>query len=203
MKIRIIPVRGVIMINYIWFFLIFIGIITALFTNNLEFVNEAILVDTQEAVKFTIGLIGIMALWLGVMNIAKKSGLIDSICKWFKPITRVLFPKIPQNHPAISLIIMNMITNMFGAGNSATALGIKAMQEMNTLNHNKDRATNAMCMFLVINMSSIQIVPLTVIKIRVDEGATNPTEIISSALVATIVSTIVGIISVKILERRG
>ncbi|WP_066503982.1 nucleoside recognition domain-containing protein [Abyssisolibacter fermentans] len=190
------------MINQIWFFLIFIGILTALATGNINCINEVILNDTQEAVKFAISLTGIMAMWLGVMNIAKKSGLIDSLCKLLKPITKFLFPDIPNNHPAISLIIMNMITNMFGAGNSATALGIKAMEEMNKLNPYKKRATNAMCMFLVINMSSIQLVPLTVLKIRADAGATNPTEIISTALIATTASTLIGIISVKIMEKR-
>ncbi|WDV48291.1 nucleoside recognition domain-containing protein [Clostridiaceae bacterium M8S5] len=187
--------------NKIWFFLIFIGIITAILTGNMEAVNQAILNDSQEAVKFTISLIGIMSLWLGIMNIAKKSGIITFLCKLLKPITMKLFPKIPQNHPAMNLIVMNMITNMFGAGNSATALGIKAMQEMDKLNHRKNTATNAMCMFLVINMSSIQLVPLTVVKIRSDLGASDPTDIIGSALVATTVSTIVAIISVKILER--
>lgn len=190
------------MINYIWFFFIFIGILVSVATGNIDAINTAVLEDTQEAVKFAIGLTGIMAVWLGLMNIAQKSGFINIISKLLKPITTLLFPDIPKNHPAMSAIIMNMVTNMFGAGNSATALGIKAMEEMNTLNNNKKRATNAMCMFLVINMSSIQLVPLTVLKIRVDAGSTNPTEIIGTSLIATTVSTIVGIISVKLLEGR-
>lgn len=191
------------MINIIWFFLIFIGILVALFTGNLDAVNSAVIEDTQEAVKFAIGLTGIMAVWLGLMNIAQKSGLIRGFSILLRPITKLLFPDIPRDHPAMSAIVMNMVTNMFGAGNSATALGIKAMEEMNTLNRNKKKATNAMCMFLVINMSSVQLVPLTVLKIRSDAGSSDPTEIIGTALIATAVSTLVGIISVKLLERRG
>lgn len=190
------------MINYIWFFLIFIGIVVAIFTGKVDIINTVVLEDTQDAVKLAIELTGVMALWLGLMNIAKKSGLINSFSKFLRPVTKILFPDIPKDHPAISAIIMNMVTNMFGAGNSATALGLKAMQEMDSLNRDKTRATNAMCMFLVINMSSIQLVPLTVIKIRSTLGSMNPTEIISTALISTTISTIVGIISAKILERR-
>lgn len=190
------------MINYIWFFLIFIGIVVALFTGNIEVINTSVIEDTQQAVMFSIGLTGIMGIWLGLMNIANKSGLIKTFSKLLRPLTYILFPKIPKNHKALSLIIMNMVTNMFGAGNSATALGIKAMEEMNTLNKDKKTATNAMCMFLVINMSSVQLVPLTVLKIRSDAGSSNPTEIIGTSLIATFVSTIVGIISVKLLETR-
>ncbi|MTI48820.1 nucleoside recognition domain-containing protein [Sporosalibacterium faouarense] len=190
------------MINYIWFFLIFIGILVAIFTGNIEAINSTVIEDTQSAVMFAIGLIGIMAVWLGMMKIAEKSGLINSFSKALRPITNFLFPDIPKNHPALSAIVMNMVTNMFGAGNSATALGIKAMEEMNKLNNDKKRATNAMCMFLIINMSSVQLVPLTVLKIRADAGSLNPTEIIGTSLVATTVSTVVGIISAKILQNR-
>ncbi|MGF7058416.1 nucleoside recognition domain-containing protein [Brassicibacter mesophilus] len=191
------------MINYIWFFLILIGIIVAIFTGNIEVINTAIIEDAEEAVKFAIGLTGIMGVWLGLMNVAEKSGLIKSFSRLLRPITRMLFPDVPKDHPAMSAIIMNMVTNMFGAGNSATAIGIKAMEEMNAINNNKSKATNAMCMFLVVNMSSIQLVPLTVLKIRADAGSTAPTEIIGTSLIATAVSTIVGIISAKILQVRG
>lgn len=190
------------MINYIWFFLIAIGVITAIATGNIDAINTAIVEDASDAVMFAIGLTGIMAVWLGLMNIAEKSGLIKGFSKLLTPITSVLFPDIPKGHPAMSAIVMNMVTNMFGAGNSATAIGLKAMEEMNSLNRDKKRATNAMCMFLVINMSSIQLVPLTVIKIRVDSGSLNPTEIIGTSLIATMVSTIVGVLSAKILEKK-
>ncbi|SCG81747.1 Spore maturation protein A [Proteiniborus sp. DW1] len=190
------------MINSIWFFLIIIGIVTAVTTGNVDVINIAVVEDASDAVMFAIGLTGIMAVWLGLMNIAEKSGLIKTFSKLLTPITRFLFPDIPKGHPAMSAIVMNMVTNMFGAGNSATAIGLKAMEEMNSLNRDKKRATNAMCMFLVINMSSVQLVPLTVIKIRADAGSLNPTEIIGTSLVATTISTIVGILSAKILEKK-
>lgn len=189
------------MINYIWFFLIIIGIIVAIFNGKIELINNVVIEDTEEAVKLAIELTGVMAFWLGIMNIAKKSGLINSFSKLVRPITKMLFPEIPEDHPAISSIIMNMVTNMFGAGNSATALGLKAMQDLNSLNKNKTRASNAMVMFLVINMSSIQLVPITVLKLRQSAGSLNPTEIIATSLIATTVSTLVGVVSVKLLER--
>ena len=184
----------------VWFFMIIFGIIAALYTGNIDIVNTVILQDVQEAVVFAIGLTGIMSVWLGLMNIAKKSGLINSFSRLMKPITKLLFPTIPENHPAISAMMMNMVANMFGAGNSATALGLKAMEELQTLNKGKDTASNAMCMFLVINMSSIQLIPLNVLKLRADAGSALPAEIIAPALLATTVSTIVGITVCKLLE---
>jgi spore maturation protein A len=188
--------------NIIWVFMILFGIVLAVITGKAEVINNVILNDTQDAVVFAIGLTGIMAVWLGLMNIAKKSGLINRFAFLMKPITRILFPSIPPNHPAISAIMMNMVANIFGAGNSATALGIKAIEELQKINPDKKTATNAMCMFLVINMSSIQLVPLTVLKIRADGGSEMPTEIIATAIIATTISTIVGITMCKLLEGR-
>ncbi len=190
------------MINIIWFYMIIIGILFCILNGNLEVINETLLIKTEEAVIFAIGLTGIMATWLGLMKIAERSGLIKAVGKALGPLIRILFPEIPREHPAKGAIIMNIVANMFGAGNSATALGIKAMGELQSLNHNKDTATNAMAMFLVINMSSVQLIPLTVLKIRADAGSVNPTEIIGTTLVATTVSTIVGIISCKFFERK-
>ncbi|MGV8146011.1 MAG: nucleoside recognition domain-containing protein [Alkaliphilus sp.] len=187
--------------NIVWVFMILCGIFVAIFTGEINVINEALLIDTQEAVVFAISLIGVMSVWLGLMNIAKKSGLINVLVKTMHPITNFLFPSIPSNHPAISAALMNMIANMFGAGNSATALGIKAMKEFQTLNSNKNKASHAMCMFLVINMSSIQLIPLTVLKIRTDAGSVQPADIIITSLFATFVSTIVGILVCKTLER--
>jgi len=190
------------MINTIWFLLIFIGIVYSLFTGTLNEINNIILKDAQEGVMFSISLVGIMSFWLGIMNIAEESGLIKKLSKGLRPIMRILFPDIPDGHPAQNSILMNFIANMFGVGNAATALGLKAMKDMNSLNRDKKRATNAMCMFLVINMSSLQLVPLNVLKIRLDYGASNPSEIIAPGLIATGISTIVGIVAVKLLEKR-
>jgi spore maturation protein A len=189
-----------IMINIIWFFMIGIGIVFAVINGNLDMINRVVIENTGEAVTFAIGLTGIMATWLGLMKIAEKSGLIKSMGKILSPLLRFIFPEIPKNHPANTAIIMNMAANMFGAGNSATALGLKAMEELQTLNDKKDTATNAMAMFLVINMSSVQLIPLTVLKVRADAGSADPTEIISTTLIATIVSTIVAITVCKIME---
>ncbi|MFW5647598.1 MAG: nucleoside recognition domain-containing protein [Candidatus Alkaliphilus sp. MAG34] len=188
--------------NIIWIVMILIGVSIAIVTGKPEIINDVVIHETGEAVMFAIGLAGIMSFWLGLMNIAKKSGLINSITKSMTPITRCLFPDIPPNHPAIGAMMMNMVANMFGAGNSATALGLKAMDELQKLNTDKTVVTNAMAMFLVINMSSIQIIPLTILKLRADAGSVNPADIIVTSILATIVSTIVGVIACKILEGR-
>lgn len=187
--------------NIIWIIMIFAGIIVAIITGRTEMINDVVIHDTGEAVAFAIGLTGIMSFWLGLMNIAKKSGLINKITKSMSPITRYLFPEVPSNHPAIGAMMMNMVANMFGAGNSATALGLKAMDELQKLNTDKETVTNTMAMFLVINMSSVQIIPLTILKLRADAGSVNPAEIIITSILSTIVSTIVGVTACKILER--
>ncbi|ABR46338.1 nucleoside recognition domain protein [Alkaliphilus metalliredigens QYMF] len=187
--------------NHIWFFMIMVAMGVAIFTGRGEIISEVILSDSQEAVMFAISLTGIMVVWLGLMNIAKESGLINGFARLMTPITRILFPDIPPNHPAISAMMMNFVANLFGAGNSATALGLKAMEELQTLNKKKKVASNAMCLFLVINMSSIQLIPLTVLKIRADAGSAMPTEIIGPGMIATAISTVVGIVTCKLLER--
>lgn len=188
--------------SIIWFVMIIFGMAVAIINGKTEIINEVILMDAQDAVVFAIGLTGIMGVWLGIMNIAKKSGLIHNFALLMRPVTKILFPSLPPDHPAISAMMMNMVANMFGAGNSATALGIKAMEELQSLNKDKKTATNAMCMFLVINMSSIQLIPLAVLKIRADAGSAAPTEIIGTSIMATAVSTLVGIIVCKVLEGR-
>ncbi len=187
------------MISAIWFLMIFVGIIYSLFTGNLKEINHIVLREAQEGVNFTISLMGIMCFWLGMMKIAEKSGLMDKLAKILAPVVQFLFPEIPKGHPAEKWILMNFITNIFGIGNGATAFGLKAIKELNNLNMQKKKATNAMCMFLVINMSSLQLVPLTVLKIRQDYGSIDSTEIIAPSIIATFISTVVGIIAVKIL----
>lgn len=191
------------MMNMIWIFMIMIGIGTAFITGKVDIINDVVIQNTQEAVLFAIGLTGIMSVWLGLMKVAEKSGLIKAMGRLMGPFMKVIFPDIPRNHPALSAILMNMAANMFGAGNSATALGLKAMEELQSINPDKQQATNAMCMFLVINMSSIQLIPLSVLKIRADAGSINPTEIIGTSLIATTISTVVGILACKLLERKA
>ena len=166
--------------------------------NNLHETNQAILNEGTRAIEFAITLASVMALWMGIMNIAKDSGLIEKIANKISPLMKKLFPSVPLNHKAMSYMVMNMVLNMLGAGNGATAFGLKAMQELQTLNPNKRKASNDMIMFLVINISSIQIIPF----IRMDAGSTDPNSIIITTLFATAISTIVGIASCKILQRR-
>ena len=186
------------MLNYIWFVMMFISVVAGIFTGNIDAVTEAAINMAKVAVEISIGLIGIMALWLGIMKIAEASGLIRIIARGLKPITVRLFPDVPEDHPAIGSIVLNMAANMLGLGNAATPLGLKAMEELQELNPKKDTATNSMVMFLAINTSSVQlIVPATVVALM---GAT-ASQIFLTTILATLVSTITAIVIVKILEK--
>jgi len=187
----------------IWFYMIFIGIVGSIATNNLGELNRVILNESSRGIDFAISLGGAMALWMGIMNIAKDSGLIEKIGEFLSPLMKVLFPDVPKNHKAMSYMVMNMALNIVGAGNGATAFGLKAMEELQTINHKKESASNSMIMFLVINISSIQIIPFTMLKIRLDSGSSSTSDVILTTLFATTVSTIVGILSCKIFERWG
>lgn len=188
-------------INRIWFYLISVGIVGSIYFDNIQQLNTIILGETSKAIDFTISLAAIMALWMGIMNIANESGLIDKIGKKMYFILKKIFPRIPKNHKAMSYIIMNMILNMLGAGNGATSFGLKAMEELQSLNPKKEEASNEMIMFLAINISSVQLIPFTISKLRYDLGSVNPNEIIISTLLATLASTVVAVISCKAFER--
>jgi spore maturation protein A len=186
------------MLNYIWFGMMAIGVIVGIFNGTIDEVTQAAIDMAKVAVEIAIGLIGIMALWLGIMKISEESGLIRIIAKGLKPITIRLFPDVPADHPAIGSIVLNMSANMLGLGNAATPLGLKAMEELQELNEKKDTATNAMVMFLAINTSSVQLIlPATVVALM---GAT-ACEIFVTTLLATLFSTIAAITAVKLLEK--
>ncbi len=153
------------------------------------------------AVKIAIGLIGIMALWLGIMKIAEEAGLIQIIAKAVTPITRFLFPEVPPDHPAVGSIVMNISANMLGLGNAATPFGIKAMEELEKLNPHKGVATNAMCTFLAVNTAGLTLVPATAIAIRASLGSNDPTIIIGSSIFGAACATITGIAAAKVLEK--
>jgi len=163
--------------------------------------NEGIVGYAKIAVELAIGLIGIMALWLGLMKIAEKAGLVAMLSRLLKPVTRRLFPDVPPDHPAVGAMLMNISANMLGLANAATPLGLKAMEELNKLNRKTGVATDAMCTFLVINTSSVQLIPATVIAIRASAGSVNPTEIVGPVIFATAIGTVVGITVVKLLAR--
>ena len=186
------------MLNYIWFGMMFIAVIVGILTGNIDAVTQAAIDMAKTAVEIAIGLIGIMALWLGTMKIAEESGLIRIIARAIRPITIRLFPEVPEDHPAIGSIILNMAANLLGLGNAATPLGLKAMEELQELNLEKDTATNAMCTFLAINTSSVQLIlPATVVALM--GAAAN--QIFITTILATGLSTIAAIIAVRFLEK--
>jgi spore maturation protein A len=159
--------------------------------------NDGIIKYAKTAVELAIGLIGIMALWLGVMKIAEQSGLIAKLGKLLKPMTTRIFPDVPADHPAMGAMIMNISANMLGLSNAATPFGLKAMEELNKLNPRNGTATDAMCTFLVINTGNLQLIPATVIAIRAAAGSSNPTEIIGPVIVATFITLVIGVTTVK------
>lgn len=164
-------------------------------------VTNASIEYASTAVKIALGLIGIMALWLGIMKIAEESGIINIIANAVRPLTKFLFPDVPQNHPAIASMIMNISANMLGLGNAATPFGLKAMEELDKLNPNKGTATNAMCTFLAINTAGLTLIPATAIAVRAAAGSSNPTIIIGTSFFGALCATIMGIIAAKTLEK--
>ena len=151
--------------------------------------------------KLAIELIGVMALWLGLLKIAERAGLVDKLARAVRPIFRPLFRDVPDGHPAISAMLLNIAANMLGLGNAATPFGIKAMEELEKLNPNKGTATNAQALFVAINTASLQLVPTTVIAMRTSAHSTDPAGILLPTLLATACALTVAIVSAKLLER--
>jgi spore maturation protein A len=188
-------------INTIWVLMIALGVLAAALTGTMENVSSGIMTSMSVSVELFLGLMGVMALWTGVMRVAQKSGLVDNIAGIIRPVLAILFPGVPKGHPAMGAIVMNITANMLGLGNAATPLGINAMKELQRLNDKPGMATNAMCTLLVINTSSVQLIPATVIGLRSAAGSAHPAEIIGTTLIATTVSTLAGLVAVKMLER--
>lgn len=189
------------MINYIWFVMIFLGLIVGIFTGNGEGISNAIIGSIDSTVSFIIGLVGLMCFWCGVMKVAEKSGFTEKLTKLMKPILKLIFKESAKDEKALGAIVMNITANMMGLGNAATPFGIKAMEEMDRLNNEKGRASNDMALFLVLNAACIQLVPSTVLSIRAAAGSTNPGVIILPAIISTGTAAIVGVICCKILQR--
>jgi len=181
------------MVNFIWVIMTLIGLVFAMVNGTMAEVNEAVFSGAKEAVTLCIGLISILVFWLGMMRIAEESGLLSKLSSLFKPFVTKLFPEVPSNHPAMGYILSNMIANMFGLGNAATPLGIKAMEELKELNGGKKEASRSMITFLAINTASITLIPTTVIAIRMNYNSENPTDIVGPTLVATAVSAVAAI----------
>lgn len=189
------------MLNFIWSFFIVVGICTALFTGKMDLVTGAIIDGGKDAVSLAITMAGVVATWSGILKIAEKGGMINSLSRRLSPVLTFLFPDIPKNHKARQYIATNFVANFLGLGWAAMPAGIRAMKEMQSLNKDKGSASKSMCMFMIINMSSLQLVTMTILAYRAQCGSINPSEIIGGGIVATLVSTIVGVSSAKILGR--
>lgn len=191
------------MLNYIWFGLMAVALIVAAINGTAEGVTKGAIDAARTAVEISIGLIGVMALWLGMMRIAERAGMVTMLARALAPILKWIFPEVPRDHPAMGAMVMNIAANMLGLSNAATPLGIKAMEELQQINPHpeKETASNAMVMFMALNTASVQLVPATVIGILAVAGSTQPTSIIGSTLVATFIGTIAAILAAKVMER--
>ncbi len=173
------------MINFIWLLLIVAGVIVATINGQPEVITDSALQAANLGVKYSFDLIGLMTFWLGIMRVGEKAGLVDVLAKIIKPFTKFLFPSIPENHPAMGSILLNLSANFLGLGNAATPFGLKAMQELQSLNNGSDEASDAMVTFLALNTSCMTLVPATIIGVRVAAGSLNPTEIVGTTMFAT------------------
>jgi len=188
------------MMNYVWLFLIAAAVIIGAVTGNIDQVTKSAIDMAGTAIDIAIGLIGIMTLWLGIMKIAEEAGLIRLLARLLTPISRRLFPGVPQDHPAIGSMMLNIAANWLGLGNAATPFGIKAMEQLQELNEDKETATNAMIMFLGLNTASITLVPMTIIGVRASLGSTDPAAIIGTTIFSSSMATIAAIAAVTFLS---
>lgn len=194
------------MLNYLWGGMILIAVIYGTLTGNVKEVGNAALDSSKEAVELCITMLGVMALWTGVMRIAQASGLTKRFIRLVRPVLRFLFPEVPEDSRANEYIASNMLANILGLGWAATPFGLKAMEELQKLNvaqgGKKEVASRAMCTFLIINISSLQLIPVNIIAYRSQYGSVNPAKIVAPAILATLVSTVAAVIFIKITDRK-
>ncbi|NLW25147.1 MAG: spore maturation protein [Clostridia bacterium] len=181
------------MINLIWLTLIAVGIIVAAINGQPEIITDSVLQAANLGVKYSFDLIGLMTFWLGIMRLGEVAGLVDILARLIRPFTRFLFPSVPQDHPAMGAILLNLSANILGLGNAATPFGLKAMQELQSINKGSNEASDAMITFLALNTSCITLVPATIIGVRVAAGSANPTEIVGTTIFATSVGMILAV----------
>lgn len=192
-----------IMLNYIWGGMIILSLVVALLTGRVEQTAAAAAEGAAASIESCISLLGIMCLWTGLSKIGERAGLIKVFAKLLKPLTKLLFPRLDPESPAVGSIVMNMVANLFGMGNAATPLGIRAIGELDKLNPNKKTASDEMCMFVVINTASLQLLPATLISLRQTFGSANPGEVIVPVWIVSICALVVGVVVAKLLERRS
>lgn len=200
------------MLNYLWAFMMLIGILWGGFHGNLNQITESALSSAKEAITLCITMLGVMALWSGILEIGQKAGLIEQLSCKMKPVLRYLFPRLPKDHPANEHIATNMIANILGLGWAATPAGLLAMEELKNLEDERQKsgiskrtpgsASNEMCTFLIINISSLQLIPINMIAYRSQYGSVNPTAIVGPAIAATLLSTVVSVIFCKWMDRK-
>lgn len=191
------------MVNLIWLIMLISGIMVAALKGNIEQVTESALKAAELGIEVAIHLMGIMSLWLGIMHIAEKAGLVSSLARVCSPAIRKLFPTLRPDSPAFGAIIMNLCANILGLGNAATPFGLKAMEELQKENHDKTTASPAMITFLALNTSCITIIPATIIGVRMKAGSLNPTEIIGTTIFATGCAMTTAIIVDYLFRKRG
>lgn len=182
------------MVNIIWACMAIIGIVYAAFNGRMEEVNKAIFESANDAVALCIGLVSVLVFWLGIMKVAEHAGILQGMAKVFRPLILKLFPDIPKDHPAIGYILSNLTANLFGLGNAATPMGIKAMKELKTLSGDSNTASRSMITFMAMNTAGLTLIPTTVIAIRMKYGSAAPTEIVGTTLAATIISLLAALI---------
>jgi len=189
------------MLNYIWFGLMAIALIVAAFLGTADAVTKGAMDSAKTAVEIALGLIGILTLWSGMMRVAEASGLVTLLGRALRPVLRLLFPEVPAEHPASGAIVLSVAANMLGLNNAATPLSIKAMEELQTLNDDKDTASNPMVTFMALNTSGVQLIPATMIGVLAVAGSKNPTAIIPASILATAIGTAAAVIAAKLLQR--
>ena len=200
------------MLNYLWAGMILVGIIFAAFTGRMPDITNAALDSSKEAITLCITMMGVMSFWVGLMEIAAKAGIITSASRKIRPLIRFLFPELPEDHPAQEHITTNIIANVLGLGWAATPAGLRAMEELSKLEEDRRKrrlpgpvrkrgiASNEMCTFLIINISSLQLIPVNVIAFRSQYGSVNPAAIVGPGIVATAVSTLVAVVFCKMID---
>lgn len=189
------------MLNMIWLSMIFLSVVVGAIQGRLDLVANAVTDSAKMAFETAMGLVGVMTLWLGLMEVASQSGLIKVFSRVLKPVMKPLFPEVPVDHPAMGAMILNISANMLGMANAATPFGLQAMKELEKLNKYAGQASNAMCTFLAINTSSVQLIPATAIAFLAANGATEPGSVIFTSLLATICSSAVALVAVKQLAK--
>ena len=205
------------MLNYLWAFMMLVGVLWGAFHGNLNGVTEGAINSAKEAVTLCITMLGIMSFWSGIMEVGSRSGLIERLSQKMSPVLRFLFPRIPKDHPSFEYISTNIIANILGLGWAATPAGLKAMEALKELEEKRRKgevsgryslkpvpegtASNEMCTFLIINISSLQLIPVNMIAYRSQYGSPNPMAVVGPALIATLLSTIVGVAACKLMDR--